>query len=117
MYEGFTLRSQAVIAPEIRNTAFLFKYLADPARLKLLCLLAAEGEMFVGQISERMGYTQPAISSQLRWLRVCELVEVRRDGPKLFYSLMGGFEGVVRRLQTAVDSIRPVSPKVAGEKR
>jgi DNA-binding transcriptional ArsR family regulator len=117
MHEGLMPQSPSVIAPEIRNTAFLFKYLADPARLKLLCLLATEGEMFVGQISDQMGCSQPAISSQLRLLRVCELVEVRREGPKLFYSLLGGFEGVVDRLQAALDSIRPVSPKVAGAKR
>ena len=111
------LRSPAVIAPEIRNTAFLFKYLADPARLKLLCLLAAEGEMFVGQMSERTGQTQTSISSQLKMLRLTGLVEVRREGAQSFYSLAGGFDGLVDQVQAALDSIRKSPPKAARTKR
>jgi DNA-binding transcriptional ArsR family regulator len=95
----------------------LFNCLGNPARLNLLSLLAAEGEMFVGQMCERTGYTQPAISSQLRILRVNELVEVRREGTQLFYSLVGGFEGMASRVQAAVDSIRKSSTKTAGAKR
>jgi hypothetical protein len=59
-----------IIPNETRDSAMLFKSLGDPARLNLLALLATEGEMFVGQMCERTGYTQPAISSQLRILRV-----------------------------------------------
>jgi DNA-binding transcriptional ArsR family regulator len=55
-----------IIPKETRQSAMLFKSLGDPARLNLLALLATEGEMFVGQMCERTGYTQPAISSQLR---------------------------------------------------
>jgi DNA-binding transcriptional ArsR family regulator len=106
-----------VIPNETRESAMLFKSLGDPARLNLLALLAAEGEMFVGQMCERTGYTQPAISSQLRLLRAIELVEVRREGTQLFYSIVGGFDGMANRVHGAVDSIRKSSPKAPRAKR
>jgi DNA-binding transcriptional ArsR family regulator len=99
-----------IIPKETRESAMLFKSLGDPARLNLLALLDAEGEMFVGQMSDRTGYTQPAISSQLRILRAIELVEARREGTQLFYSLAGGFNCMANRVETALDSIRKVSP-------
>jgi ArsR family transcriptional regulator, lead/cadmium/zinc/bismuth-responsive transcriptional repressor len=102
---------------ETRESAILFKSLGDPGRLHLLAMLAAEGEMFVGQICERSTYTQPAISSQLKILRFTGLVEVRREGAKLFYSIAGGFEGIADRVQTAVDSIRKSSLKAPKTKR
>jgi DNA-binding transcriptional ArsR family regulator len=91
--------------------------LGNPARLNILCLLATEGEMFVGQMCERIGYTQPAIPSQLRMLHAIELVETRRERTQLFYSLVDGFEGMANRVQSAVDSIRKVSPKAPKVRR
>jgi ArsR family transcriptional regulator, arsenate/arsenite/antimonite-responsive transcriptional repressor len=106
-----------IIPNETRESAMLFKSLGDPARLNLLALLAAEGELFVGQMCERTGYTQPAISSQLRIFRVNNLVEVRREGTQMFYSLADGFNGMASRVHAAVDSIRKVSPKAPKVRR
>jgi hypothetical protein len=41
-----------IIPKETRESAMLFDCRGNPARLNLLCLLAAEGEMFVGQMCE-----------------------------------------------------------------
>jgi DNA-binding transcriptional ArsR family regulator len=106
-----------IIPNETRKSAMLFNCLGNPARLNLLALLTAEGEMFVGQMCERTGYTQPAISCQLRILRANELVDVRREGTQLFYSLADGFNGMVSRVHAAVDSIRKVSPKAPKVRR
>jgi DNA-binding transcriptional ArsR family regulator len=105
------------IPHETRESARLFNCLGNPARLNLLCLLAVEGEMFVGQRSERTGHTQPSISSQLRILRANKLVEVRREGATKFYSLADGFEGIASRAHAAVDSIRKSSQKTTRAKR
>jgi DNA-binding transcriptional ArsR family regulator len=105
------------IPHEIRESAALFACLGSPARLNLISLLAAEGELFFGQMCDRTGYTQPAISSQLRILRAIDLVEVRREGTQLFYSIAGGFEGIAGRVQAAVDSVRKGSLKAPGAKR
>jgi DNA-binding transcriptional ArsR family regulator len=105
------------IPRETRESAALFKCLGNSARLNLLCLLAVEGEMFVGQMSERTGHTQPSISSQLKILRMTGLVEVRSEGATKFYSLAGGTEGMAGRVQAALDSLRKSSQKTAGAKR
>jgi hypothetical protein len=51
----FTVKRQdapvsTIITREARESASLFKNLSDPIRLTILGLLAAEGEMFVGQL-------------------------------------------------------------------
>jgi DNA-binding transcriptional ArsR family regulator len=105
------------IPRETRESARLFNCLGNPARLNLLCLLAAEGEMFVGQMCEKTGHTQPSLSSQLRILRVNGLVEVRREGVTKFYSLVDGFESIASRVQSAVDTLRKISLKEHRTKR
>jgi DNA-binding transcriptional ArsR family regulator len=95
------------IPREIREAAVLFDYLSNPMRLIILRLLAAEGEMFVGQICERLRITVPAVSPHLRLLRSSGLVESRRDGAKVVYSIIDGFEGLASRLQSVLDSIGP----------
>jgi DNA-binding transcriptional ArsR family regulator len=105
------------IPRETRESAAIFDCFGNPARLNLISLLAAEGEMFVGQMRERTGLTRSAISSQLRILLANKLVEVRREGVTQFFSLVGGFNGIADRLHGAVDSIRKVSPKAPGAKR
>ena len=62
------------------------KALAHEARLLILCMLLEE-EKTVGEIEEALRLRQPAISQQLARLRAEGLVETRRDGKNIFYSL------------------------------
>ena len=62
------------------------KALAHEARLTILCLLI-EGEKSVTEIEETLRLRQPAISQQLARLRTDGLVETRREGKNIFYSL------------------------------
>jgi DNA-binding transcriptional ArsR family regulator len=101
----------------IRESATFFDCLGSPSRLNLISLLAAEGEMFVGQMRERTGYPPLSLFRQLKILQANKLVEVRREGTTRFYSLVGGFEGVADRVQAAVDLIRKSSPKSPKAKR
>ena len=52
----------------------------------ILCLLA-EGEKSVSEIEQKLGLRQPAVSQQLARLRTDELVDARRDGKSIYYSL------------------------------
>jgi DNA-binding transcriptional ArsR family regulator len=52
----------------------------------ILCLLI-DGEKSVGEIEEMLSLRQPAISQQLARLRADGLVETRREGKNIFYSL------------------------------
>jgi DNA-binding transcriptional ArsR family regulator len=62
------------------------KALAHEGRLLILCLLI-DGEKSVGEIEEILSLRQPAISQQLARLRADGLVETRREGKNVFYSL------------------------------
>ena len=62
------------------------KALAHEGRLLILCLLI-DGEKSVGEIEEMLSLRQPAISQQLARLRADGLVDTRRDGKNIFYSL------------------------------
>lgn len=62
------------------------KALAHEARLIILCLLV-DGEKSVTEIEQTLGLHQPAVSQQLARLRADDLVETRRDGKNIYYSL------------------------------
>jgi DNA-binding transcriptional ArsR family regulator len=75
----------ALIGSAQQASVFL-KALANEARLLILCLLI-EGEKSVTEIEEILSLRQPAISQQLARLRADGLVETRREGKNIFYSL------------------------------
>jgi DNA-binding transcriptional ArsR family regulator len=62
------------------------KALSHEARLVILCLLL-EGEKSVTDIEQTLSLRQPAVSQQLARLRADDLVETRRDGKNIYYSL------------------------------
>lgn len=62
------------------------KALSHEARLVILCLLS-EGEKSVTEIEQILNLRQPAVSQQLARLRADNLVDTRRDGKNIYYSL------------------------------
>ncbi len=63
-----------------------FELLADPTRRRVLDELRA-GERSVGELVERLGMNQPAVSKQLRVLREAGLATVRVDAQRRIYRL------------------------------
>jgi ArsR family transcriptional regulator len=76
-------------AEEAANMAKGFSALADPARLRILSILAAapEGEVCVCDFVEPVGKSQPTISHHLRILGEAGLVHGDRRGKWVWYSL------------------------------
>jgi DNA-binding transcriptional ArsR family regulator len=64
----------------------MFDVLAEPTRRRILDLLR-EGPMPVGELTGRLGLTQPGTSKQLRVLREAGLVRVRADAQRRWYEL------------------------------
>lgn len=60
--------------------------LADPNRRRILDLLK-DGERPVGELVERLGLTQPAVSKHLRTLRDAGLVTVTVDAQRRLYRI------------------------------
>lgn len=69
-----------------REASELLKALAHESRLIILCLLI-EGEKTVRELEDLLKLRQPAVSQQLARLRADNLVEARRDGKNLYYSI------------------------------
>ncbi len=66
-----------------------FDVLAEPTRRRILDLLL-EQPRSVGELTERLGLTQPGTSKHLRVLRDAGLVRVRVDAQRRWYELDPG---------------------------
>jgi ArsR family transcriptional regulator len=62
------------------------KVLANEERLLLLCQLS-QGEMCVSDLEETLDIHQPTLSQQLGVLRTEGVVNTRRDGKYVYYSV------------------------------
>ncbi len=70
----------------LREAAVVHKALADPTRLRILERLSgAEGT--VTDLMHHVDLSQPLVSWHLRRLRIAGLVETRRSGREVIYSL------------------------------
>ena len=67
----------------------LLKALANEQRLMILCNLSGV-EMSVGELNERLPLSQSALSQHLAVLREAGIVQTRRDGQTVHYSLADG---------------------------
>lgn len=66
--------------------AGVFQALAHPTRVAILEVLR-EGEMSAGAIQERLGVEQANVSQHLAILRTRQIVNARKEGNQVFYSL------------------------------
>lgn len=64
----------------------LLKTLGNPDRLLILCQIN-RGEICVSDLEEATGIGQPTLSQQLTVLRAQGLVQTRREGKRIFYSM------------------------------
>ncbi len=90
------------------NTVQLFRALADETRLRILHLVGHR-EVCVCQIVEVLGLGQSKVSRHLAHLRNARLVNDRREGLWMYYSLAEPIgrlhEQVIEWLKQAVDEV------------
>jgi ArsR family transcriptional regulator len=91
------LDAETLSDEEAEATAALFRALGDPARVKLLNLLATTGEACcVCELIEPLGLAQPTVSHHLKRLVDAGLLAREQRGRWAFYSLD---EGALERLR------------------
>ena len=75
---------------EARRLATAFKVLGDPARLKLLSLIAAgpEGEACVCDLIAPVGLSQPTVSHHLKVLHDAGIVTRERRGSWAYFKVV-----------------------------
>jgi DNA-binding transcriptional ArsR family regulator len=110
--EGYSHEFQALLDNAGLANALL-RSLANENRLVILCLLAA-GEVSVGQLEAITGARQPTVSQQLARLRADGLVESRREGKVIYYTLANAN---VRRILELLDGIYHQSGDLRGPVR
>jgi len=114
-----TGRAVACCAPLVREPlsasgaqqlAGALKALADPARLRLLSIIAAheDGEACVCDLTEPLGLSQPTVSHHLKVLHDAGLISRDKRGVWAYYRLVPqALSGLSRLLDVAVADDRP----------
>ena len=94
----------AVAATDLAHT---LKALADPARLRLLSMVAAHdgGEACVCDLTEPLGLTQPTVSHHLKVLVDAGLLTRDKRGVWAYYAIV---PGTLDSLAAMLSSQRPV---------
>ena len=96
----------------------LFRALADPTRLRLLLLLADQGELCVCELTHALAEFQPKISRHLAMLREAGIVLDRREGLWIHYRLNPKLPAWVREvLNTTARASASAEPYARDRKR
>lgn len=96
------------------SNAEILYALAHATRLQILCAIRGT-ERAVSDIEELTGITQPRLSQQLAILRKAELVETRRDGKQVLYSVNQARMHDVAEMLDTLAGMKPAAP--AAQKR
>jgi len=74
------------------NIVDYMKLLADETRLRSLVLMRREGELCVCELTHTLDLSQPKISRHLATMREAGIVQNRREGLWMYYSLHQGLD-------------------------
>ena len=84
---GWAALSASDMGSRATEAAALLKALSHEGRLMILCHLSS-GEKSVTALEDLLGARQAAVSQQLARLRGEGLVDARRDGKTIYYSIL-----------------------------
>lgn len=71
----------------IQSLSQVLSLAGSETRLKLLYLLEQEGGLCVCDLSDVLGMTMPAVSQQLRKLKEGNIIQSKKIGQTIFYSI------------------------------
>ena len=80
----------------------VFKCLADDNRVRMMLLVARDGELCVCELTCALNESQPKVSRHLAQLRNCGLLADRRQGQWVYYSLHPNLPDWVHGVLTTV---------------
>jgi len=84
------------------HVAELFGAFSDTSRVRIISVLAV-GEQNVGALADTVGLSQSAVSHHMRALRQLRLVQTRKNGRQVFYTLDAH---VAALFQSGLDHVR-----------
>ena len=85
------------------HVAELFRSFSDTSRVRILSAILGKEQNVTG-LSQQLGITESAVSHHMRGLRQMRIVQARRDGKEVYYSVVDPhiielFEQGVRHVQ------------------
>lgn len=92
----------------------VFRMLADPTRVQVLWALGGR-ELSVNELAEFVGKPAPSVSQHLAKLRMARLVQTRRAGTTIYYSVEN--EHVRQLLSDAVFNAEHAGPGIPAHHR
>lgn len=95
---------------QVEAAAELLKSMANPQRLRVLCLLL-EGERSVGQINEQIELSQSALSQHLASCSESQLVNTRREAQTVHYTVAPGPVHDIIQTLHAIYCAKPKAPR------
>jgi ArsR family transcriptional regulator, lead/cadmium/zinc/bismuth-responsive transcriptional repressor len=72
---------------EAAHVAELFRAFSDTSRVRILSAIVDQ-EMNISALAQKIGVTESAVSHHMRGLRQMHLVQARRDGKEVYYTLV-----------------------------
>ena len=99
-------------ADAARDVAATFKALADPARVRLLSIIAAQpdGEACICDLTEPVGLSQPTVSHHMTTLARAGLVTREQRGKWAYFAVA---PGATERVEGALRTVLAEQPVVA----
>lgn len=85
------------------HVAELFRSFSDTSRVRILSVII-EQELNTSKIAELVDLTESAVSHHLRGLRQMRIVQARRDGKEVYYSVVDPH--IVELFQQGVRHVR-----------
>jgi len=85
------------------RVAELFRSFSDPSRVRIIYAMLEE-EVNTSQLAELLDLTPSAVSHHLRGLRQKHIVETRRDGKEVYYSVVDPH--IVALFQQGIDHMQ-----------
>ena len=93
----------AAIEKGVQHLAALLSLAGNEVRLKMLFLLQQEKQMCPCDLSDVLEMTVPAISQHLRKMKDKDLVQSRKVGQTVFYSINEGYQPLLQPLFNIIE--------------
>jgi len=103
--------STGLTASDAEDLASTLKILADPARLRIVSILAVagQGEACVCDLTDPLDLSQPTVSHHLKVLREAGVVTTERRGTYIYYDLAPDFAQRWAALGASLAGLVPVA--------
>ena len=89
----------------LNEYAVIFKAMGDETRLNILTMLT-KGETCACKLLEAFNFTQPTLSYHMKQLTDCGLVDGRKEGKWVYYSINAEKVGLLQEFMAAVNDIK-----------